>query len=160
MRRKTGSRNGAAVVEFVVAGPVLLLVILSAIQISLLLAGQGSVDTAAHFAAREFAQSGRSDAGNAKRTALAQAISMCRMRPGGGFAKAAMTSLDFSREGAGRGSGMPAAGEAYRVTLKHWVELAVPMANRILFALAPIEKVRLGKRYYLVLHATRFVTVE
>lgn len=147
-------------VEFLVAGPVLLLLIFSAIQISLLWMGQGSVDTAAHFAAREFAQSARSDAGKAKRAALARAMALCRMRPGAGYAKAALTSLDFSREGSGRGSGAPAAGEAYRVTLKHWVELAVPMADRVLFELAPVEKARLGGRYYLVLHATRFVTVE
>lgn len=147
-------------VEFLLAGPVLLLLIFSAIQISLLWAGQGSVDVAAHFAAREFARSARSDAGNAKRAALARAIDLCRRRPGGRSSKAALTSLDFSREGPVREPASPSAGEAYRVTLKHWVELAVPMANRILFALAPLEKARLGGRYYLVLRAARFVTVE
>lgn len=150
-------------VEFLVAGPFLLLLIFSAIQISLLFAGQGSVDTAVHFAAREFARGARSDAVNAKRAALARAMALCRMRPGAGVAKAALTSLDFSREGGGPGPGGaagPAAGEAYRVTLRHWVELAVPVANRFLFSVAPGEKARLGGRFYLVLHATRFVTVE
>ena len=147
-------------VEFLVAGPVLLLLIFSAIQISLLWAGQGSVDTAAHFAAREFAQSARSDAGKARRDALTRAMDLCRKRPGGGFANSALTALDFSREQPGRVARPPKAGDAYRVTLKHWVELSVPMADRILFALAPIEKARLGDRYYLVLRATRFVTVE
>lgn len=146
--------------EFLVAGPVLLLLIFSTIQISLLWAGQGSVDAAAHFAAREFAQSARSDAGKAKRDALSRAMALCRRRPGVGYAKAALTSLDISREGSGPGPATPKAGEAYRVTLKHWVELVVPFADRFLFALAPVEKARLGDRYYLVLHATRFVTVE
>lgn len=142
------------------AGPVLLLLIFSAIQISLLWAGQGSIDTAAHFAAREFAQSARADTGKAKRAALARATALCRMRPGVRYAKTSLTSLVFSREGSGRGPGAPASGEAYRVTLKHWVELAIPVANRLLFALAPVEKARIGGRYFLVLHATRFVTVE
>ena len=39
-------------VEFLVAGSVLLLMVFTGIQISFLWAGQGSVDTAAHFAAR------------------------------------------------------------------------------------------------------------
>jgi len=147
-------------VEFLVAGPLLLLLIFSTIQIAFLWAGQGSVDTAAHFAAREFAQSARANAGKARRDALARAMALCRKRPGVGFANAALTSLDFSREGPGRGPQIPVSGEAYRVTLKHWVELVVPMANRLLFALAPVEKARLGDRYYLILRATRFVTVE
>jgi len=36
MRRRTGNRDGAAMLEFLVAGPVLLLLIFSTIQISLL----------------------------------------------------------------------------------------------------------------------------
>ncbi len=150
-------------VEFLVGAPVLLLLIFSAIQISLLWAGQGSVDTAAHFAAREYARSARADAASARRAALAKAMSLCRRRWGAGYARAALTSLDISREGNGAGSGRngnPGGGDPCRITLRHWVELAVPVANRFLYALAPVEKVQMDGRYYLVLRATRFVTVE
>ena len=147
-------------VECLLAGPVLTLLIFGAIQISLLWASQGAIDTAAHFAAREFAQAARADSRKARTAGLARAADLCRLRPGGRLASATLTSLDFTREGSGGTAGPPAAGEAYRVRLKHWVELPVPMANRVLYALAPVEKARLGGRYYLVLHATRFATVE
>jgi len=150
-------------VEFLVAGSALLLLVITGIQISFLWAGQGSVDTAAHFAAREFARSARSDGAAAKRAALAKGMALCSRRWGGKYAETALTSLDVSREGSGPGPvgmGNPAVGEAYRVTLRHWVELAVPIANRFLFSLAPVEKAQMDGRYYLVLCATRFVTVE
>ncbi|GAB4371506.1 MAG: hypothetical protein Kow00128_19460 [Deltaproteobacteria bacterium] len=150
-------------VEFLLVGPLLLLLVGSGIQLSFLWAGQGAVDTAAHFAAREFARSARTDPAAARRAALARAMAECRNRWGGGIARAAMTFLEISREGTGRPSGIggtPGCGEACRVTLRHGVELAVPGINRFLFALAPVEKMRVGGRYYLVLRATRFVTVE
>lgn len=146
--------------ECMLAAPLLTLLIFGAIQVSLLWAGQGAIDTAAHFAAREFAQTARADSRKARTAALARAADLCRLRPGGSRASATLTSLDFTREGSGGAAGPPTAGEAYRVRLKHWVELSVPMANRVLYALAPVEKARLGDRYYLVLHATRFATVE
>lgn len=147
-------------VEFLAAGAAVSAMIFTAIQIAILWAGQGSVDTAAHFAAREFARSARDDFREAKSAALAKAVGLCRLRPGGTLGDAALTSLDFTREPSGAPAGLPAAGDAYRVRLNHWVELVVPLANRILYEVAPVRKARVGGRYYLVLHATRYVTVE
>jgi len=36
----------------------------------------------------------------------------------------------------------------------------VPWVNRMLFLLAPVPKIRVADKYYLLLHATRWVTVE
>jgi hypothetical protein len=147
-------------VEFLAAGAAVSVMVFTAIQIAILWAGQGSVDTAAHFAAREFARSARDDYGKAKAAAFEKAVGLCRLRPGGMLVDAALTSLDFTREPSGRAATLPTAGDAYRVRLSHWVELVVPLANRILYEVAPVQKTRLGGRYYLVLHATRYVTVE
>lgn len=145
-------------VEFLAAAGALSLLVFAAIQIAILWAGQGSVNAAAHFAARKFARAARDDFRKARAAAFAEAVGLCRLRPGGTLGGATLTSLDFVRE---KGpAAAPEAGDAYRVCLKHWVELVVPLAGRILYAVAPVEKGRLGNRYYLVLHATRYVTVE
>ncbi|MGE5189683.1 MAG: hypothetical protein ACM3NF_06470 [Gemmatimonadota bacterium] len=147
-------------VEFLAGGIVLGALLFAVIQCALLWASQGAVETASHFAARKFALTARSDGRKAREAALAEALLLCRNRPGGGSATAAMTSVDFSRNGA---VGTPVAvnpGDAYRVRLTHWVELVVPWVDRILFSLAPCPKARIGDRYYLGLRATRWVTVE
>ncbi len=147
-------------IEFLAAGILVGAVAFSAIQCALLWAGQGAVETASHFAARKFALKARADCRKAREAALAEAMLMCRNRPGGRSADAAITSLDLSRNGT---DGMPARanpGDAYRVRLTHWVELAVPWIDRLLFSLASCPKTRIGGRYYLGLQATRWVTVE
>ena len=146
--------------EFLAAGLLLGAVTFSVVQCALLWAGQGAVETASHFAARRFAVAARADSRRAREAALAEAASMCRNRPGGRLANAAMTSLDFSRNGT---EGVPLKanpGDAYRVRLTHWVELAVPWLDRVLYSLASCPKTRIGGRYYLGLQATRWVTVE
>lgn len=147
-------------IEFLAAGAVVCVMLFTAIQIAILWAGQGSVDTAAHFAAREFSRTARDDFGRAKAAALAKAVGLCRLRPGGTLGGATLTSLDFTPERREAAPPVPTAGDAYRVRLNHWVELVVPLADRILYEVAPVRKARLGGRYYLVLHATRYVTVE
>lgn len=157
---RSPNSKGTAVVEFLAAGLVLGAVAFSIIQCALLWAGQGAVETASHFAARQFALTARTDCRKAKEAALAEAMLMCLNRPGGRSANAAMTTLDFSRNGSG---GMPVRaipGDAYRVRLTHWVELAVPWIDRLLFSMASCPKTRIGGRYYLGLQATRWVTVE
>lgn len=147
-------------VEFLAAGSVLVVLLFSIIQFALLWASQGAVETAAHFAARKFALSARIDTRKAREAALAEASSLCRHRPGGRAASASLTSLDFSRgDGGGQSSGAR-SGDAYRVRVTHWVELVVPWVDRILFAVAPVRKTAIGGKYYLVLGATRWVTVE
>lgn len=147
-------------VEFLAAGIVLGAVVFSIIQCALLWAGQGAVETASHFAARKFALTARADGRKAREAALAEALRMCRDRPGGGTAAAALTSLDFSRNGDGDAPVRANPGDAYRVRLVHWVELAVPWIDRVLFSLASCPKTKIGNRYYLGLQATRWVTVE
>lgn len=147
-------------VEFLAAGIVLGALVFSIIQCALLWAGQGAVETASHFAARKFALTARTDCRKAREAALAEALLMCRNRPGGKSAATAMTSLDFSRNGTDGAPVQANPGDAYRVRLIHWVELAVPWVDRILFSLAPCPKTRIGNRYYLGLRATRWVTVE
>lgn len=147
-------------VEFLAAGVVLGAIVFSVIQCALLWAGQGAVETASHFAARKFALSARADGRKAREAALAEALFMCRNRPGGATAAAAMTALDFSRNGASETPVTANPGDAYRIRLTHWVELVVPWIDRILFSLATCPKTRIGNRYYLGLQATRWVTVE
>lgn len=147
-------------VEFLAAGIVLGALVFSIIQCALLWASQGAVETASHFAARRFALTARTDCRKAREAALAEALLMCCNRPGGKSAATAMTSLDFSRNGADGAPVKANPGDAYRVRLIHWVELAVPWVDRILFSLAPCPKTRIGNRYYLGLQATRWVTVE
>ncbi len=147
-------------VEFLAAGIVFGALAFAIIQCALLWAGQGAVETASHFAARTFALAARTDCRRARETALAEAQLLCQTRPGGKSAAAALTSLDFSRNGNEAPPIKANPGDAYRVRLTHWVELAVPWIDRIMFSLAPCPKLRIGNRYYLGLQATRWVTVE
>lgn len=157
---RSPNNKGTAVLEFLAAGIVLGALIFSLIQCALLWAGQGAVETASHFAARTFALTARTDCRRAREAALAEAMLLCRNRPGGKSAGAAMTSLDFSGNGTGSTPLKANPGDAYRVSLTHWVELAVPWIDRLLFSLASCPKTRIGDRFYLGLQATRWVTVE
>jgi hypothetical protein len=161
-RTPTGSpvNRGAVVVEFLVAGIAFTFALFAIVQLALLWAGQGAVETAAHFAARKFAVNARQDVRKAKEAALTEASAICRNRPGGRWEGASITSVDFSREGGASAPARTLPGEAYCVRLTHGVELVVPWVNRILYAIAPVRKVRIGGRHYLILHATRWVTVE
>ncbi len=146
--------------EFLAGGLLVGAVVFALIQCALLWAGQGAVETASHFAARRFALAARIDCRKAREAALAEAMLMCRNRPGGKAARAAMTTLDFFRNGTGSTPAKATPGDAYRVRLTHWVELAVPWIDRLLFSIASCPKTRIGDRYYLGLQATRWVTVE
>src|SRR5512143_4301382 len=97
---RTPNNKGTVMVEFLAAGIVLGALVFSIIQCALLWAGQGAVETASHFAARKFALTARADCRKAREAALAEALLICRNRPGGKSAATAMTSLDFSRNGA------------------------------------------------------------
>ena len=145
--------------EFLLAGAVLLFVALVVIQLSLLWAGKGAVDTAAHLAARRFARSARDDFRKARDGAFLEAFRVCRERPGGSLGTVGLTALDITRDGE-RGGGVASAGDAVCVRLTHGVELVVPWVDRALFSLFPGKKVMLGDRRYLMLQATRWVTVE
>lgn len=147
-------------IGFLVGAVVFATLAFAIIQFAFLWAGQGAVETAAHFAARKFALNARADVRSAKAFALAEASTLCRNRPGGNWETAALTSLNFARNGGDAAEARALPGEAYRIELRHGVELIVPWINRILFDLAPIPKVRIGNKYYLLLHATRWVTVE
>ena len=147
-------------VEFLVGGSALLLLVMGIIQLSLLWAGQGAVETAAHFAARKFALHARTDLRKAKEFALAEGASLCLHRPGGKWGATQLTSIDFSHQGKGSPSRSALPGEAYRVRLTHWLELCVPWANRILYTIAPVKKTRIRERYFLLLQSSRWVTVE
>jgi TadE-like protein len=146
-------------VELLLAGTVLLFLILAVIQLSLLWAGKGAVDTAAHLAARRFARSAREDFRKAREVAFLEAFRVCRERPGGSLGSVGLTALDITRDGE-RGSGTASAGDPMCVRLTHGVELVVPWVDRILFALFPGKKLMLGDRRYLMLQASRWVTVE
>jgi len=146
-------------VEFLIAGTALLFLMLAILQLSLLWAGKGAVDTAAHLAARKFARGAREDFRKAREAAFLEAYRICRERPGGALGTAALTALDITRDGR-QGNGRAGAGDAMCVRLTHGVELVVPWIDRILFALFPGKKVRLGGRHYLMLQTTRWVTVE
>jgi len=147
-------------VEFLVGGGVLLMVMMGTIQLSLLWAGQSAVETAAHFAARKFAVHARTDVRKAKEEALAEAASFCLHRPGGNWGSTRLTSIEFSRQGKGTPAHSALPGEAYCLRLTHWLELRVPWANRILYAVAPVKKTRTRDQYFLLLHSSRWVTVE
>ncbi len=147
-------------IGFLIGAVVIAAMTFSIIQFAFLWAGQGAVETAAHFAARKFALNARVDFRSAKASALAEASSLCKNRPGGKWESAALTSLNFARNGEDDPAARPLQGEAYRIRLTHGVELIVPWINRILFLLAPIPKACVGDKYFLFLHATRWVTVE
>lgn len=154
------SERGSAVVEFLAAGTILAVLLFATIQLALLWAGRGAVETAAHFAARKFALNARTDIRTAQSAALAEASLLCRNRPGARWADAAMTKIDFSRNGRAGTLRHAVAGEAFQVRLTHWFELVVPWVDRVLYAVAPGEKTQIGNRYYLALKTTRWVTVE
>ena len=147
-------------VEFLVGSPILLLVMMATIQLSLLWAGQSAVETAAHFAARTFALHARTDLRKAKEAALAEAASVCLHRPGGKPGSTRLTSIEFSRQGKGISMHSALPGEAYCLRLTHWLELSVPWINRILYAIAPVKKTRTKEQYFLLLHSSRWVSVE
>jgi Flp pilus assembly protein TadG len=146
-------------VEFLVAGIPLLFLILGIVQLSLLWAGQGAVEAAAQLAARKFARVARADLPTARQAAFLEAFQVCRARPGGNLGTASMTTLDLTRDGSSRVD-RAAAGDAVCLRLTHGVELIVPWIGKILYTVAPGRKIRLGDRYYLMLDATRWVTVE
>lgn len=147
-------------IGFLIGTVIIAAITFSIIQFAFLWAGQGAVETAAHFAARKFALNARADYLSAKASALAEATSLCKNRPGGKWESAALTSLNFARNGDDDHTTRALPGEAYRIRLTHGIELIVPWINRIMFLLAPIPKACVGEKYYLFLHATRWVTVE
>ncbi len=147
-------------VEFLFGGSALLLFVMAIVQLSLLWAGQGAVETAAHFAARKFALHARTDFRKAKETALAEAASLCLHRPGGRWGTAHLTSIEFARQGSENPSYSARPGEAYCLRLTHWLELYVPWVNRILYSIAPVKKARIQGQYFLLLQSSRWVTVE
>jgi len=146
-------------IEFLLAGVPLLLLILAIVQLSLLWAGKSAVDTAAHLASRKFARIAREDFRRARDLAFLEAFQVCQNRPGGSFGSAAMTALDVTKDGE-QGANHADAGEALCVRLTHGVELVIPWIDRILFALSPGKKIRLGDHYYLMMQSSRWVTVE
>lgn len=145
--------------EFLLAGIPLLVLLLATAQLSLLWIGKGAVDTAAHLAARKFARTARADFRKAREAAFAEAFATCRNRPGGSLGSVALTTLDITADPSRR-IDRAISGDALCLRLSHGVELVVPWIDRILFALAPGEKLRIGSRYYLVLRSQRWVTVE
>lgn len=146
--------------EFMAAGTALGVLLFAVIQVALLWGGQGAVETAAHFAARKFALTARGDIRKAKEAALSTASSHCRNRLGGRHATAALTSIDFSRMNGNPCSAKAGAGDAFLLKLTHWMELDVPWIDGLLFRLAPCQKARIGKKYYVGIQASRLVTVE
>ncbi|MBI5577317.1 MAG: hypothetical protein HY896_13275 [Deltaproteobacteria bacterium] len=159
-------------VGFLIGATVLLTAIFGIIQLLFLWSCQGAVETAAHFAARKFAINARADYRKARTAALAEAASLCRHRIGGNLQSAALTSLDIARDGnnapaassaSASASTLPSAaapGEAYKIRLTHGVELIVPWVDRVLYSIAPVPKTQIGGKYYLLLNATRWATVE
>jgi hypothetical protein len=154
------NERGTAMIGFLIGAVVLATMIFALVQFAFLWAGQGAVETAAHFAARKFALHARTDVRMAKVSALAEAVSLCRDRIGGNWESVALTSLNFALNGEDASPERAVAGDAYRVRLTHGVQLIVPWIDRMLFLLAPVPKTRVGDRYYLFLQATRWVTVE
>jgi hypothetical protein len=78
-------------IGFLIGSMVIAAMTFSIIQFAFLWAGQGAVETAAHFAARKFALNARADFRSAKASALAEASPM-QNRPGGKWESAALTS--------------------------------------------------------------------
>jgi len=146
--------------EFLLAGIPLLLFIMMILQLSLLWIDKGTVDTAAHLAARKLARTARINFENARQEAFLEAWQTCQKRLGGSLASVAMTTLDITRDCKERKADRAAAGDALCVRLTHGVELIVPWADWVLFFLSPGPKVNVDNRYYLMLQSTRWVTVE
>jgi hypothetical protein len=69
------NERGTAMIGFLIGAVVLATMIFSLVQLAFLWAGQGAVETAAHFAARKFALHARTDVRMAKVSALAEAVS-------------------------------------------------------------------------------------
>jgi hypothetical protein len=147
-------------IGFLIGATVFLAAIFSIIQLLILWTCQGAVETAAHFAARKFAINARADYRKARSAALAEAISLCRNRPGGNLQGTAVTSLDIARDGRDSSAMAAAAGDAFKIRLTHGVELFVPWIDRLLFDIAPVPKMKIGNKYYLLLNSTRWATVE
>jgi len=145
--------------EFLLAGIPLLLFLMMILQLSLLWIDKGTVDTAAHFAARKLARTARINFENARQEAFHEAWQTCLSRPGGSLASMSMTTLDITRD-CERKTDRAVAGDALCVRLTHGVELIVPWANWFLFLLSPGPKTSIENRYYLMLQSTRWVTVE
>jgi len=145
--------------EFLLAGIPLLLLLMMVIQISLLWIDKGTIDAAAHFAARKLALTARTNYEGAKQEAFLEAWQTCRNRPGGSLASVTMTTLDITRDCENKVD-RAAAGDALCVKLTHGVELIVPWANWVIYLLSPGPKTQLGDKYYLMLQSTRWVTVE
>lgn len=145
----------------VLAGGVLFaLLLFGIIQLMILWTGQSAVEAAAHFAARRFALLARTDPVRARQAALSEASRLCRERPGGRGARAAMTSVDLLPRLPPGPATPPRPGATYQVGLTHWVELAVPWVDRLVYAVATTPKTRIGNRYYVALRASRRITVE
>ena len=145
-------------VEFLVIASILLLALLSLAQVSFLYAGKGAVESAAHFSARAFARRARADYGAARAEALRIAAEGCAKRPGGYVSPLSQTMVRMER--ADGDASRPSAGETWVVRLTHAFELSVPLAGPILYALAPLPKVRVGDRFLVYLRSARAVTVE
>lgn len=145
--------------EFLLAGVPLVILVMAILQLSLLWMGKGAVDTAAHLAARKFARTARVDFRNARQQAFLEAHRICRSRPGGSSSSAVLTTLEITADGQ-RSAARAVAGDALCVRLSHGVELVVPWIDRILYALSPGRKFRLGEKYYLMMQSDRWVTVE
>jgi hypothetical protein len=149
------------VIVFLIGGIALVFLLFGVVQFAFLFSGQSAVETGAHFAARKFAVNARTDYRRAREAALAEGKIHCGRRFGASLAGTTLTSVDVYRDGEEKAKVSSArAGEAFRIRLTHWVELAIPWVDRVLYALAPVEKATLGGRYYLILHADRWVTVE
>ena len=145
-------------VEFLAVAALLVTTLLSVVQLSFLYAGKGAVETAAHFAARSFARTARTDYLRARTEALRVATEGCAIRPGGKGSSIAGTVVRVER--ADGVNVRPSEGEAWVVRLTHAFELTVPMVGPVLYAVAPVPKVRVGSRFLLYLRSARVVTVE
>lgn len=146
--------------EFLLVSVPLSVLVLGVVQIAFLLAGKNAVDTAAYFAARRFSLEARDDLRAARRTALSTASDLCRKRPGVRWSDASLTFLSIRGKESAASSPKASSGDAYRLTLSHWVELQVPWVDRILFLLSPTKKAAIGAKRYLILQTDRWVTVE
>lgn len=149
-------------VENVIAFTTLAFLLFGTIQTAFLVAGQGAVETAVHFAARTFALNARVDSRKAQENALSVASRHCILRPGASLLKPSITTVEIKETATGASpvKGNAKAGDTFFVKVRHGVELTVPMVDRIIFAFAPISKSVIGDRRILFLESTRLVEVE